>query len=96
MKKILFAFSFSIAILLTSYLVGNTSFPQPNEMAVLQKFNKVRSICGLTTDTVPSNLLFVNIGYDKKMVDVFDENHRDRFLIPDIRLFRFALRVLFA
>jgi len=24
------------------------------------------------------------------------ENHRDRFLIPDIRLFRFALRVLFA
>jgi len=44
MKKILFAFSFSIVILLTSYLVGNTSFPQPNEMAVLQKFNKVRSL----------------------------------------------------
>lgn len=73
MKKILFAFSFSIVILLTSYLVGNTSFPQPNEMAVFQKFNKLKSICGLATDTVPTNILFVNIGYDKKMVDVFDK-----------------------
>lgn len=92
MKKILFAFSFSIVILLTSYLVGNTSFPQPNEMAVLQKFNKVRSICGLTTDTVPSNLLFVNIGYDKKMVDVFDKYQMPLGKLPYIdkqKLLRF-------
>lgn len=59
----------SIAILSVSYMICNTSVPLPNEMQVLQLFDKVKSIIGLNKDSIPDEVLLVNVSFDKQLVD---------------------------
>jgi hypothetical protein len=71
--KSIFAISLSLFILIFSYLLGNTSFPLPGEIGLFQKFNGWNSFWGVPKGNVPDSLLFINVCYDKELVD-YEEN----------------------
>ena len=68
-KKVIASAVFSVAILLFSYVVCNTSIPLPDEMSVLQGWDKFKSINGYNSDSIPDDVLLVNVTYDKQLVD---------------------------
>ena len=68
-KKVIVSAVFSVAILLFSYVVCNTSIPLPDEMSVLQGWDKFKSINGYNSDSIPDDVLLVNVTYDKQLVD---------------------------
>jgi hypothetical protein len=72
-RNLLLSVLCSILVLLFSYVLTNTSFPLPDEMRVLQWFDKGRSISGLNHDNVPDSILMVNVCFDKQLVD-YSEN----------------------
>ena len=59
----------SIFVLLATYLVGNTSFPLPDEMAVLQAWDKFKTFNNNNADSIPNEVLLINVCYDKQLVD---------------------------
>lgn len=59
----------SLMILLMSYVICNTSIPLPDEMVVLQGWDKFKSINGFNKDSIPDDVLLVNVTYDKQLVD---------------------------
>ncbi len=71
--KIITAICLSLFILLFSYLLGNTSFPLPDEIGLFQKINFVNSLMGISKGNVPDSLLFINVSFDKELVD-YEEN----------------------
>ena len=67
--KLIFAISLSLFILFFSYLLGNTSFPLPDEIGLFQKINGWNSFWGAQKGNVPDSLLFINVCYDKELAD---------------------------
>lgn len=59
----------SVTILLLSYAICNTSIPLPDEMKVLQSWDTFKSINGFNKDSIPDDVLLVNVTYDKQLVD---------------------------
>ncbi len=74
----------SFFILIFSYLLGNTSFPLPDEIGLFQKINGWNSFWGIPKGNIPDSLLFVNVCYDKELVD-YEENGMPvgKFVITD-------------
>lgn len=68
-KKVLLSIFFSLAILLFSYVLCNTSIPLPDEMAVLQGWDKFKAFNSLSKDSIPDEVLLVNVSFDKQLVD---------------------------
>lgn len=58
----------ALVVLFVSYVIGNTSFPLPDEMEILQWFDKWHALRGDNSDNVPDSLLMVNVCYDKQLV----------------------------
>lgn len=71
--KVAGAIFVSLSLLLASYVVCNTSIPLPDEMGVLQGWDKFKSLNGLNKDSIPSEVLLVNVSYDKQLVD-YEQN----------------------
>ena len=71
--KSVLAISLSLFILIFSYLLGNTSFPLPDEIGLFQKVNGWNSFWGVQKGNVPDSLLFINVCYDKELAD-YEEN----------------------
>lgn len=71
--KLVTSSSLSVLILVFSYLLGNTSFPLPDEIGLFQKINFVNSLAGVSKGNVPDSLLFINVSFDKELVD-YEEN----------------------
>ena len=71
--KLFFAITLSLFILIFSYLLGNTSFPLPDEIGLFQKINGWNSFWGVQKGNVPDSLLFINVCYDKELAD-YEEN----------------------
>ena len=67
------AISLSMFILIFSYLLGNTSFPLPNEIELFQKINGWNAFLGVQKGNMPDSILFINVCYDKELVD-YEEN----------------------
>lgn len=67
-KKIALSFIISIAVLLASYVVGNTAYPLNGEQEVLNSVDIVKSMLGINPDSVPDNVLLVNVCFDKQLV----------------------------
>ena len=67
------AIGLSILILIFSYLLGNTSFPLPNEIELFQKINGLNAFLGVKKGNMPDSILFINVCYDKELVD-YEEN----------------------
>ena len=67
--KYITAISLSVFILISSYLLGNTSFPLPDEIGLFQEINGWNTLWGNPKGNVPDSLLFINVCYDKELVD---------------------------
>lgn len=68
-KKIYIAIGVSMFIMLTNYFLCNTSVPLPNEISVLQGWDNIKRWLGTNRDSVPDEVLLVNVAYDKELVD---------------------------
>lgn len=68
-RKICFSILISLTIILANYWLGNTLFPLPDEIGVFQKINGWNSFRGNQKGNVPDSLLFINVCYDKMLVD---------------------------
>lgn len=71
--QILISVCVSLAVILVSYHVGNTSYPMAGEKAALVKLNKWKTELGLSRDSVPSDVLLVNVAYDKALTDYVEQ-----------------------
>ena len=77
MKKkclILKSVTTAIVLLLFSYIVTNIGFELSGESDLIKKTNSVKSLLISDEGPVPDSILFVNICYDKELVDVNDED----------------------
>ncbi len=72
-KRLTLAVLLSIVVILTSYFVGNTSYPMAGEKAALVKLNNWKSYLNLTHDSVPDDVLLLNVSYDKTMTPYQEE-----------------------
>lgn len=64
----------AIVLLLFSYVVTNVGFELSGESDLIKKTNSVKSLIMSDDGPVPDSILFVNICYDKELVDVNDED----------------------
>ena len=64
----------AIVLLLFSYIVTNVGFELSGESDLIKKTNSVKSLFVSDEGSVPDSILFVNICYDKELVDVNDED----------------------
>lgn len=62
----------TVLSLLTIWLSG-THVPTSSEKELVKNFTYVKKLLWDTNDTIPDNFLFINIAYDKVLVDVNDE-----------------------
>lgn len=69
--KRLFSAALSLFILFASYLISNVSIPVPDEMSVLRDLDIVKEIGGWNTDSIPEEVLLVNVAYDKQLIDFY-------------------------
>lgn len=73
-KKMFISGAISILLLLICYFVDNTSFPLPDEIKILQGWDQLKSIRGVNRDSVPDEVMLVDVAYDKQLVDYEKEN----------------------
>ena len=59
----------SLGIIISSYIIGNSDFPLPDEMKVLRTLDNYKKFSGTFEDNVPDSILLVNVCYDKLLVD---------------------------
>ena len=64
----------AIILLLFSYVVTNIGFELSGESDLIKKTNSIKSLIMSDEGSVPDSILFVNICYDKELVDVNDED----------------------
>lgn len=69
--KIKIALSVAISIFVTfaNYWVGNTSIPLPDEMKVLKGCDRFKKWNGTDADSIPNEVLLIDVAYDKQLVD---------------------------
>ena len=72
-KKIILAISISLFVTLANYIVGNTSIPLPGEMTVLRGWEQLKSLNGWSHDSIPDDVLLVDVAYDKQLVDYYKD-----------------------
>ena len=68
-KKGLLSIVISMIVLSANYVVGNTSIPVPDEMRVLRYCDRTKAFFGLHQDSVPNDVLLIDVFYDKQLVD---------------------------
>lgn len=74
-KRIVFkSVTSAIILLLFSYIVTNVGFELSGESDLIKKTNSVKSLFMSDEGHVPDSILFINICYDKELVDVNDED----------------------
>ena len=90
-KTIVVSVIVSLAVLLLNYIVGNTSIPLPNEMSILQGWDKFVSVNGTVKDSIPDEIMLIDVAYDKELVDYEEDGfYVGKDLITDRKkLFQF-------
>ncbi len=73
-RIILISIANAFVILLLCYLYDNMSISLDSDATTRQWFERAKSICGMNTDSLPDDLLIVNIAYDRQLVDVTDND----------------------
>ena len=71
--KVVISIVLSLSVLLLSYFMGNTSSPMAGEKAVLVKLNNWKSFLNLNKDSVPDDVLLINVAFDKALAE-YSEN----------------------
>ena len=71
--QVLISVCVSLAVLLLSYTSGNSEQPLAGEKSALVKLNKWKTALGLAHDSVPDEVLLVNVAYDKTLVDYCED-----------------------
>lgn len=62
------------ALLLFSYIITNVGFELSGESDLIRKTNNLKSVLVTEESAIPDSILFVNICYEKELVDVFDKD----------------------
>ncbi len=63
----------SLMITIFSYVMGNTLLPLPGETQILKDFDDFKEFTGQQRGNVPDSILFINVCYDKQLLD-YEEN----------------------
>lgn len=71
--KTAWAIAISLGISVCNYLVCNTSIPLPDEMTILKKWDELKAVSGWKRDSVPDEVMLINVAYDKQLID-YSEN----------------------
>lgn len=72
-RKLVISILVSVSVLLLSYFMGNTSSPMAGEKAVLVRLNNWKSFLNLNRDSVPDDVLLINVAFDKALTDYSEE-----------------------
>lgn len=62
-----------IALLLVCYFVDNLPYSFLSGPTIGQRVEQIKEYFKTTDDNIPEDLLFVNVAYDRQLVDVYDE-----------------------
>ena len=73
-RKLIISILISVSVLLLSYLMGNTSSPMAGEKAVLVKLNNWKSFLNLNRDSVPDDVLLINVAFDKALTPYSEDD----------------------
>lgn len=73
-RKVVWSIVTSLVILVGSYIICNTSIPLPDEIGVLQWFDKFKSFNGINKDSIPNEVILINVSFDKQLVD-YEKNN---------------------
>lgn len=63
----------SVAVLIVCYVFENSSLPRPDELKVLRRIDRWKQVSGQGGDNIPDSLLFVNVCFDKQLVDYYED-----------------------
>lgn len=72
-RKILISIGVCLFIMLSNYIVCNTSIPLPNELSILQGWGNIKRWLGCNKDSLPNEVLLINVAYDKQLVDYYTD-----------------------
>lgn len=72
LKRLVLSVCLSIFVILLSYFVGNTSYPMAGEKTALVKLNNWKSYLNLTHDSLPDDVLLINVAYDKALTTYWE------------------------
>lgn len=73
-RIILLSIANAFVILLLCYFYDNMPISFDSDATTRQWFERVKSFCGMSSDSLPDDLLIVNIAYDRQLVDVVDDD----------------------
>lgn len=68
-KKVTLSLAISLLVMLANYVASNTSIPLPDEIKVLQWWDILKKWNNIDTDSIPEEVLLVDVAYDKQLVD---------------------------
>ena len=68
----------AMALLFASYIVTNIGFSISGEADLIKKSNIVLNNLFDYNKSVPDSILFVNVGYDKQLADIYDNDGTNR------------------
>ncbi|MBR2114903.1 MAG: CHASE2 domain-containing protein [Prevotella sp.] len=76
--------SVAVSLLITSanYVAGNTSFPLPDEMKVLQSWDQLKKWINIDRDSIPDEVMLIDVSYDKQLAD---------YIVNDIPVGQYAI-----
>lgn len=80
--KVLVSVTMSLIITSANYVAGNTSFPLPDEMKVLQSWDKLKKWINLDRDSIPDEVMLIDVSYDKQLAD---------YTVNDVTVGRYAV-----
>lgn len=67
--KVMVSVAVSLLITSANYVAGNTSFPLPDEMKVLQSWDQLKKWISPNKDSIPDEVLLLDVSYDKQLAD---------------------------
>ncbi len=70
-RKVIYSILIALFTLLANYVIINTSIPLPGELNVLQGWDKFKAINGIYTDSIPNEVMIIDVCYDKKLVSYY-------------------------
>ena len=80
--KVALSVAISILITLANYIAGNTSFPLPDEMKVLQSWDQLKKWTSMDKDSIPDEVMLIDVSYDKQLTD---------YIVNDIPVGQYAI-----
>lgn len=63
-----FSAAFALLVTVTGYSISNSSYPLAGEVGIQLKLDKAKALLNINHDSVPDDVMLVNVCYDKQLV----------------------------